>query len=557
MKRGFSPRGRFSSAPLTRLASQPLSVLLAFLLLFPSLAHSQTYRVAGTILSATEGHPLSRARVTLANPRTGKPIQSMITGDDGHFEFTNVPAGKYPLTGAKRGYFTAAYNQHEQFSTAIVTGAGVDTEHLTLRIAPLAQISGQVFDEHGDPIRNARVTLWQDDHSSGISRTRRFNNDTTDDLGSFEFATLPPGTYFLSVTADPWYAVHPHSTDQAGAQDFDRSLDVVYPTTYYSGATESEDATPILVRGGDRLQFDLHLLPVPALHVLFLERAGQDSFAPPMLFKRVFDDLDLPQRQDAQMVSPGLFEIITAPGRFRVSVPASGNSPARTTDVDIAQDNQELDPTSGAALATLAVAVEIPGESPLPQPLFVTLRDAKGRRVSSSQADPQGGATFNELAPGKYTLSASARNQPYAVASITPIGPGTTRGKPSSSNAVNIPAGANLSIALALIGGSSTVEGFVQQNGKAFAGAMVVLVPAHPDAHREFFRRDQSDLDGSFGLPGVVPGPYTVVAIEDGWDLDWSQPNVIARYAAHGEKLTVPANAKTLHLPTPIDLQPK
>jgi len=56
----------------------------------------------------------------------------------------------------------------------------------------------------------------------------------------------------------------------------------------------------------------------------------------------------------------------------------------------------------------------------------------------------------------------------------------------------------------------------------------------------EFFRRDQSDLDGSFALPNVVPGAYTAVAIEDTWDLDWSKPNVIAHYAKSGQKLTIP-----------------
>ena len=30
-------------------------------------------------------------------------------------------------------------------------------------------------------------------------------------------------------------------------------------------------------------------------------------------------------------------------------------------------------------------------------------------------------------------------------------------------------------------------------------------------------RRDQSDSDGSFALRDVVPGQYTVVAIQDGW----------------------------------------
>src|SRR5690242_1144074 len=129
------------------------------------------FRVAGTIVSAQEGHPLSRARVSLQEVRNRQNQIFMITGDDGHFEFRNLPAGKYALNGAKRGYISAAYEQHEQFSTAIVTGAGLDTENLTLRQVRTAVLTGHVFDESGEPVRAATVTLWRDDHSAGVSRT--------------------------------------------------------------------------------------------------------------------------------------------------------------------------------------------------------------------------------------------------------------------------------------------------------------------------------------------------------------------------------------------------
>ena len=62
----------------------------------------------------------------------------------------------------------------------------------------------------------------------------------TDDLGAYELPELTPGTYFLSVRATPWYAVHPPST--AGAKDktaVDRSLDVAYPVTYYPDVADS------------------------------------------------------------------------------------------------------------------------------------------------------------------------------------------------------------------------------------------------------------------------------------------------------------------------------
>jgi len=86
----------------------------------------------------------------------------------------------------------------------------------------------------------------------------------------------------------------------------------------------------------------------------------------------------------------------------------------------------------------------------------------------------------------------------------------------------------------------------------------LLLVPKHPEANRELFRRDQSDLDGSFTLQNVVPGTYTVTAIADGWDLDWSKPGVISNYAKNGQTIVVPAQAeRTVKVPEAVEVQRK
>ena len=69
-------------------------------------------------------------------------------------------------------------------------------------------------------------------------------------------------------------------------------------------------------------------------------------------------------------------------------------------------------------------------------------------------------------------------------------------------------------------------------------------------------RRDQSDSDGSFGLRDAAPGQYTVVAIEDGWDLDWTRPEVIGRYLPGGIAVTVMESPdEVVHLAEPVPVQ--
>jgi hypothetical protein len=164
------------------------------------------YKVSGTVVSKSDGHPLGRARVTLREDKNPQKFESVITEDDGKFVFLNVPSGKYSLTGMKRGYIAASYNQHDQFSTAIVTGAGLETEGLVLKLAPDAMIWGKILDEAGEPVRHAIVTLYYNDHLEGVDQIRRRSVAQTDDLGIFELLDLMPGTYFLSAEATPWYA---------------------------------------------------------------------------------------------------------------------------------------------------------------------------------------------------------------------------------------------------------------------------------------------------------------------------------------------------------------
>jgi hypothetical protein len=83
-----------------------------------------------------------------------------------------------------------------------------------------------------------------------------------------------------------------------------------------------------------------------------------------------------------------------------------------------------------------------------------------------------------------------------------------------------------------------------KKDGKPIDGVMVVLVPENPEQNPDLFRRDQSDSDGSFNLNGVVAGKYTVVAIENAWELEWSSPALIRKYLHGGEAVNVEADAR-------------
>jgi hypothetical protein len=123
---------------------------------------------------------------------------------------------------------------------------------------------------------------------------------------------------------------------------------------------------------------------------------------------------------------------------------------------------------------------------------------------------------------------------------------------------ITVTAGSSPSVSLTVVGGSLNVEGTAKRAGRPFAGAMVVLVPKNPEGNSGLFRRDQSDLDGTFNLQNVVPGSYTVLAIENGWDLDWSQPAVITAYVDRGRTIEVGNHSgRAMNLSDAIEVQSK
>ena len=112
------------------------------------------------------------------------------------------------------------------------------------------------------------------------------------------------------------------------------SFDVTYATAYYPDATDSDDATPIPLRGGERVTADVHVSPVPAIIMARMDRRGGGM---PQFLKKSFDvtenltmqmmgrddnTADHPRPQNFTMLGNGLMEFTGVPaGKYTVRVP--------------------------------------------------------------------------------------------------------------------------------------------------------------------------------------------------------------------------------------------
>jgi hypothetical protein len=525
-----------------------------------SAASSGLYRISGTVVDSASGEPIRHATVAVLSEEDSHTIAAVESGSDGHFSLDRLPAAKYQLTASKRGFRTAFYDEHKNYNSAVVTGPGQETANLTFRLVPGAVLHGAVTTDGGDPVEGARVMLFLKFHDGKpAARILQSDSTTTDDTGTYEFSNLAAGDYMLAVIAEPWYAMHhspgrenllnPNTADSSGQPDPAGALDVAYPVTFYDSTTDEASAARITLAGGSRVEADIALHAVPALHIQVDAPLKQDgSIARAELSQTVLGTVIGTQSAgflDALKTGTTEFNGV-APGHYELLQ----GDPPRVLDLD-ATSNIQVDPTLGTPTVSVRGTLRTPPGTPIPDACSLTLEPVDGSPHQSpiQSICLRGAFTFPSLPAGQWQLSADGAGGQWSVVSVT------IRGRTHPGNLISVQ-DHSISIVVDISQGATRLQGFAHRDGKGVPGVMVVLVPKELAAMDGLSRRDQSDSDGSFSLCDVVPGQYTVVAIEDGWELDWAEPQVIARYLPGGIPVTVSDNSgKLVTLSTPVPVQ--
>lgn len=515
---------------------------------------SAAFHIAGTVVDQT-GQPLTGIVVAIAfalKPEDA-PV-TVTTGEDGRFRFEGLQAGKYNL-GAQRGGEVQGYDAHGEFSTAIAIGPGLDPGDLIFRLRPHSAISGRVTDEHNEPVRSAVVKLYS--REDGTSAFTSPNQTSTDDEGVFRFGHLAPGKYCLLVLAEPWYtnALGSSADDDSEETAAEPPLNVVYPATYFPGGAAPNTESPIVLGPGDRVTADISLQPVPALSVR-LPAPGSDGENPVTVSMDQYllggETENVTPR--VRQVSPGVVEVSgMRPGHFEAAInavnPQLDSSERKTMHgkVDLSANGEATFEEEQAAIRIQGSARQDDG-APLPKDGILILKNLESNRMVGAVVSPGGEFQFEDgLIPGRYELASGTKGL-----FVSSIRAGGARVKGSTIQVGGL--GATVNLAVTLTQGVGRVNGTALKDGKPLAGAMIVLVPTDAANSFSLFRRDQSDSDGTFTLRDAVAGKYTVLALENGWDLEWSNPEVLKPFMAGGiavqvhgkETLDVKVNVQTI-----------
>jgi hypothetical protein len=278
---------------------------------------------------------------------------------------------------------------------------------------------------------------------------------------------------------------------------------------------------------------------------------GEQGFNMPWLQKPVFGS---PEAVDTEErgIALGVLEVVGAPaGKYLVGVrmAASGRF-IPSGEINLTKDGEELDAPSNEISNIVKVRLKMARGEPIPKELNLALRNAQSEFVAFKQVEANGEVTFEDVLPGKYAVLVNSPPPPYTIARMA------TQGVETAGHDITVVAGTSMDLTASIVAGVVAIEGFAKRAGKPMAGVMIALVPHDPENHPERFRRDQSDMDGSFSLGGVLPGSYTLIAVEDAWDSPWMQAGALERYVQHGQNLTIGElmNGKVV-LPDAVEVQ--
>lgn len=543
---------------------------------------SRSYRISGAIVDSITGTPVRRADVTIS-ATSGDGEDETIRTTDGTFSFDGVqPNRKYRLFAAAPGYISEGYDQHQGFYSAIAVGDAFDSEHIVFRLRPQAVIYGTVTDEHGEPVRHAGVMLVS--FARGGRTPSVDQVQQTNDLGEYRISRLSPGNYIVMVQASPWYAQSGFkfvpqvqvseasvSTNDSGSVStndnasvslnegsslsvvegpitprLDPALDVVYPTTFYPSVTDAHDAEEIQIAAGEKREADIALAPVPAAHIRVTNvpvannsATGNNSvFVSFQVQQSIFGVPVTGGSVASAYIGPGEYEISGVPaGNATLTINQFGTEHRTTETLQANFSAATIDASTAVSAANISGQVIFAGDPPPSIQGSVFL--SNGQRTSySARLRKDGTFSFDSsqlLVPGTYHVGISLNNgrgENY-VQHVSATGANVT------GRDIIIESGATVQFTVTVGKGLGQISGVAQLDGKPASGAMVLLIPESGQDIEDDYREDQSDTDGSFTLGRIIPGKYLLMAIQDGWDLGWRDPQVLAPFREKAQHIEV------------------
>lgn len=534
-----------------------------------------TGRISGRVITTDTGRPVRRARVLLNAPELPGG-RGTLTNDDGGFEFTGLPAGRYILAASKSGFVTLAYGQRRplQPGTPLQLRDAQQMTGVELRLPRGSVIAGRVYDEAGDPLPGATVRVLAYRYAQGSRQLAPAGFAQTDDRGEYRVWGLNPGDYYVTALARNLNVGRggrgfgPFGSNGSGSaaqlELADQAEPSGYAPTYYPGVESVAQARPITVAlGAEALDIDFGVLLVRTARVAGRVATPSDtaiSFGIVLLS---------PEGQQTGRGGPGAsftsrvqndgaFSIPNVPpGRYVLrargdasDVPYFATLPVTVAGADI----------SGLSVI-LAPGATITGTVRL-QPSGASTADVTQFRIGAPNADPDAGipgpqATARVERDGRFTLSGLAAGPHWIRARAAGgwfLKAVTADGRDVTDTPLELRSGQQLSgVALVFTDRAAEITGVVTDEQDAPLTDYTMLVfPSeaslwHPQSRHIMTARP--DQNGAFQMRGLPGGEYLLVAVDPTEAGEWFDPAYLEERRASAVRILLgEGDIKTQHI---------
>ena len=485
---------------------------------------SARYTLGGSVVNSVTGEPVRKAMVEL----NGSQTRRAFTEPDGSFQFEGVQGGTFVLTARRPGFMDIAdpsmgrvqsRSGATTFTAAGSVTVGPDMGSITLKLVPLARISGRVLDTEGEPVSNVTVRCLQQSIVSGHRVWQPAQSTGTDDGGNFLIDNLPPGRVLLETLSQQVYP---------GLIADDDASRLIYRSQYYPNATDMGAAQPIDLTAGQDARIEFTVSVVRGTRVFF-------SVAPPMgwvsatLIDASGDEVEAMVRRNIR--TGGWILPSIPPGTWRLSVTSNGGARGEANiDVGSADVRNVVVPLSEPVQVPIMITGGTSGQSGTP-PVTVQLISSGPGRLS--QVNPVFVSSRDRNAP----LGAGAPPGPYHVTVNVPgsdcVESITSGSTDLSSSDYVVPAGSSPApINVELRSDCSSIE--VSATNQQQTTAVVVAGGVHK-------LEPLVSVVGSSDTPAEVrltPGEYDVFAFSDLTELEYGNPEVLKNYKSQHVSLS-------------------
>jgi hypothetical protein len=530
---------------------------------------ANTSSIEGQVVNQVTGAPIRRASLSLRlispgrSIRAGAPPQDFNatneaeSDEQGRFAFHNLEAGTYQIGVQRQGFLGSSagigYVTANPASSQLFLGEAQQLTGYLVRLMPQAVIAGKVVDGDGDPVASCPVMPLKWGYANGVRQLIRAPisgvTPTTNDLGEYRIADVPPGSYYVAATP------RQNMNSVRRAANFNQPLpdqpQLVYTTTYHPSATESSAATPVRVAvGAEVTGIDIKLAKGVTFSIRGRvvdpdgspDRPGFASLRPRSgaAGAAFFTGFPSSSSMDGAFlisgVPPGSYELVGQ----RANTAANGAvSPAAMAILPIEVRDRNLD---GITLKLLP-ASDVQG----------VVKLAPGAPCSASgttvNLSPSGGVYYGNMpqpavvgADFKFTLK-NVGSSPYTVnvnnAGSCYVQSVRYAGKDVPDGGVTMDGSGSLEITLAAASNATVRGSVVDAAGKAPPRAYVTLVRRGGPASS--FRQAYATPAG-FSFGSLQPGTYEVFAWEQ-VDLNAARsPDYLKQFEGRGKTVTIDGN---------------